>query len=127
MDSIPETQLVKKNPADEEIKSVRFKVLERVIEYLIKVTDHASSGWTPSVDPTLMDIQLVEMAVDQLIKMIEQSTPALDVFLAYKGISQTVGFVIEGLCRHHWNFDEKYSESFAEDSSLDLATDNDHL
>ena len=61
------------------------QVLGRVIEYLIGVAVDASRSWKPFVEPAITDVQLIEVAVEQIIKMIEQWRLALDYFLAYPG------------------------------------------
>lgn len=60
-------------------------IMERVIEYLVKVLNEASRGWMPRADPDIMDVSLVEQAVDQLIKLIDPSTRAFDLLLAFPG------------------------------------------
>ena len=62
-------------------------VIRRVIDYLVDVAVKASRAWQPSAEPALMDVQLVELAVENLIKMIEHWTLALDVLLASPGKS----------------------------------------
>lgn len=74
--------------ADSKDTCIQFHtVLGRVIDYLVKVTDEASRGWMPSEEPAMMDVHLVEMAVDQLIKMIDRSVQALDLLLAYPSMT----------------------------------------
>lgn len=61
-------------------------VLEKAIEYLIRVAHEGSRGWLDGSEAADIDVQLVEMAVNQLTGMIEQWSLALDSLLAYPQI-----------------------------------------
>jgi len=45
--------------------------------------ERSSRGWQLQVEPAITDVQLIEMTVDQLIKMIESWTVALELLVSF--------------------------------------------